>query len=174
MALRRRRRLPGRVLTIHRQTHCGSKNYNLKGPVKSYALQIFYSTEMMSGVENELTLAILTKDESAVKSIIRNGFDVSNPDSHGNSPLHYAVFVGDVAITSVLLERGANINAQDSLGLSPLHRAISANNFDVAKLLIDKDSGDSRGCTALHHAAYRGHTEVAELLLKAGINMASV
>uniref|UniRef100_A0A0K0DJP8 ANK_REP_REGION domain-containing protein n=1 Tax=Angiostrongylus cantonensis TaxID=6313 RepID=A0A0K0DJP8_ANGCA len=138
MALRRRRRHHRRALTIHHETHYGSKNYKLKGPVQSNALQFFYSTEMTSGVENELILAILTKDVSTVKSIIRDGFDVSNPDSHGNSPLHYAVFVGDVAITSVLLESGANINAQDSLGLSPLHRAISANNFDVAKLLVDK------------------------------------
>ncbi|VDM84080.1 unnamed protein product [Strongylus vulgaris] len=36
------------------------------------------------------------------------------------------------------------------------------------------DTTDARGCTALHHAAYHGNVEVAEHLLKAGINMAAV
>ncbi|KAJ1351275.1 Ankyrin repeat domain-containing protein 44 [Parelaphostrongylus tenuis] len=167
---------------------------------------------MISDVEDEVISAILTRNKSAVQSMILDGFDVSKSDSNGNSPLHYAAFAGDVAIASILIECGANINAQDSRGLTPLHRTIPSRNFAVAKLLIEKgcdvtlrckllqtplhicaihnvpsiaslllsekypmlDSPDSCGCTALHHAAYRGHTEVAELLLKAGINMASV
>ncbi|KAK6036623.1 ankyrin repeat protein, partial [Cooperia oncophora] len=62
---------------------------------------------------------------------------------------------------------------------TPLHICAIHNVPNVATLLLRNryimlDSADSRGCTALHHAAYHGHIEVAELLLKAGINMAAV
>ncbi|KAK6047246.1 ankyrin repeat protein [Cooperia oncophora] len=175
---------------------------------------------------NDLGVAILTKNESAVKTLIYNGVDVNRTDSVGSLPLHYAAYVGDTTMMLVLIDSGADLNAQDTLGLTPLHRAVAALRYDAAELLINKgcdtalkckftfkhllhicaihnvpnvayviitqsvyyvrpaselcssfvvlDSADSRGCTALHHAAYHGHIEVAELLLKAGINMAAV
>ncbi|ETN83209.1 ankyrin repeat protein [Necator americanus] len=112
----------------------------------------FSGTRMTS----DLGIAILMKNEAMVKSMICEGVDVNHTDSLGCDP----------GIQSKALQ-------------TPLHICAIHNVPSIADLLLRKrypmlDSADARGCTALHHAAYLGHVEVAESLLKAGINMAAV
>ncbi|WKY04660.1 hypothetical protein Q1695_005572 [Nippostrongylus brasiliensis] len=166
-----------------------------------------------SAANHDLTVAILTKNQAAVNSLLAgDDIDLNHTDTTGSLPLHYAAFTGDTTLIKLFLERSADINARNSLGLTALHRAVAAHRYDAAQLLIDQgcdttsrcklfqtalhtcaihnvpnvaalllrdryaalDYADGRGCTALHHAAYHGHVEVAEQLLKAGINMAAV
>ncbi|VDP07167.1 unnamed protein product [Heligmosomoides polygyrus] len=133
--------------------------------------------KLIVSIQTDLGVAVLTKNEAAAKSLIAKGADVNRSDTIGCPPLHYAAFIGDTALVVLLL--GCDTTIRGKMYQTPLHICAIHNVPSVAALLLRSrypslDHGDSQGCTALHHAAYHGHVEVAEHLLKAGINMAAM
>lgn len=80
-------------------------------------------------------------------------------------------------MVKLLLERGADINIRDSDGHTPITFGIADNDEDrlaaISALLnagADLQIPNNKGVTALPVACFQGAPQVAELLLKAGVD----
>jgi len=88
-----------------------------------------------------------------------------------------AAFAGNpkdsLAMITALLKAGADVNSRDEYGSTALSWASFRGNKDLVKLLVAQpgiklDQTNIDGHTALMTAAERGHTEIVDMLLKAG------
>jgi ankyrin repeat protein len=138
-------------------------------------LDVFLAAEL--GMANELR-ARLDRDPSLAQQV----------STAGATALHGACYWGSVAAARLLLERGADVNAftRDSfLRIAPIGCAVATPNVpnpsddesvivELVQLLLahgaQVNAQRRDGMTALHAAAYRGHLQVIEALLKAGAN----
>jgi ankyrin repeat protein len=80
--------------------------------------------------------------------------DVNARDANGVTPLHDAVYMGQREMTELLLANHADVNAINATGWKYEKR----NDFE-------RESGWEAGWTPLHDAAFKGHKEIAALLL---------
>ena len=127
--------------------------------------------------------------------LIAAGADPNDTTTHGNqTPLHLAAKVGAEEVCKILLEAGAKpwlededgataievaiqkdnvelvklfVDANVDLSIRALDLAASNNNIEIMKVLLELRSGRYLD-SALHLAAYNGHTEMAKLLVQAG------
>ncbi len=87
--------------------------------------------------------------------------------------IYEAAEAGDIAAVEAHLDDGADINAQDKWGMSPLHWAVKTGQRVMVEFLLDSGadldlSERSIGWTPLEGAAWRGYTDVVELMLTRG------
>ena len=87
--------------------------------------------------------------------------------------LRNAAGEGDLATLKRLVEEGVDLEATDKYGNTALMCAAREGKLDCLALLIAKGANldatvDDNKRTALHKAAYCGHTPCVEALLKAG------
>merc|ERR1712086_301837 len=87
--------------------------------------------------------------------------------------LHIFAKRGDIdAVRKAIEENPASKDALDRDGQSALLCAANVGQYTVCKFLLEKDACtnivDTKGWTALHHAAHNGNEGVVELLLKGG------
>ena len=79
---------------------------------------------------------------------------------------------GDIVVVELFLTTGMNPDITDESGMTPLMRAAGKNNLSVARALLDSgakvDPRQGNLTTPLDLAAEQGHTEMVELLLRAG------
>jgi ankyrin repeat protein len=113
-------------------------------------------------------------DRDAVRTLLKQGADVSAAKGDGMTALHFAAEQGDVAMTEMLVYAGANVAAVTRIGhYTPLHLASRAGNAAVA-LALAKAGADvsarttTSGVTPLHLAAASGNTDLVTLLLDRG------
>jgi len=113
-------------------------------------------------------------DRDAVRTLLKQGADVSAAKGDGMTALHFAADRGDVAMTEMLVYAGANVAAVTRIGhYTPLHLASRAGNAAVAQALVKAGADVSArtttsGVTPLHLAAVSGNREVVTLLLDKG------
>ena len=85
------------------------------------------------------------------------------------TPLFVASCNGHLAVVELHLRRGADKDTASKDGLTPLY-ACQKGHLAVVELLLDrggdKDKADDSGETPLMKAAYWGHSELVELLLR--------
>ncbi len=97
----------------------------------------------------------------------------------GVTALMNAAIEGHSDIVQVLLNRDADVNMKDDGGWTALMRAaqggpttIKEDHNAIVRLLLAKGADvnvrSTNGMTALHLAEYHGHTEIVQLLKKAG------
>ncbi|GFS44601.1 ankyrin-3 [Nephila pilipes] len=101
---------------------------------------------------------------------------VDNRDISGKTSLHIASYYGHEDVVKALLEHGANISCKDIFGFTPLHCAVIECNFDVAYILLGKETDvDSNqtfyGFTALQLAAGNGQLNLINALLERNANV---
>ena len=106
-----------------------------------------------------------------VELLIRYGADPNYRDRDGWSAIHWAAEEGHQEIVRFLLDHGANPNAVSSYGTSPLHCAANGGNPVIVSLLLNMREVDPlkstcHGWTALHHAAFMGHSHLVGVLLQ--------
>jgi len=86
--------------------------------------------------------------------------------------LHSAVQKGRRDIVELLIQNGADVNAKQKGGYAPLYYAISNKDLGMVKLLITKGADVNAGPhPALHSAAQRGRSDIAELLIQKGASV---
>jgi hypothetical protein len=91
--------------------------------------------------------------------------------------LFVATHKGDVGAINALLNKGANINSQAAAtSYTPLMYAVKASDIRTVRYLIARGANvnivDKNGMTALHIAAINGNTELVDLLVKMGADVA--
>lgn len=99
---------------------------------------------------------------------------------YGRTLLHDASAWGNLRMVELLLRLGADPNAKSTGGHAPLYcvanECQASGGGNIVRALVRAGAqvdarSDSKRCTALHMAARRGNTEVAEALLDCGADM---
>ncbi|XP_072017056.1 transient receptor potential cation channel subfamily A member 1-like [Amphiura filiformis] len=100
---------------------------------------------------------------------------INETDDLGHTPMHYATRDGNIKSLQGLLELGATVNLKNKQDKqSPLHFAARYGRFNSCKRLLDSigpyiiNDTDGKGMTALHIAAWNGHSKVIQLLMLRG------
>lgn len=105
-----------------------------------------------------------------VTSLVVKGADIDTPDSHGRTPIMYALRFGQLLTARWLLEHGANINKQTNDKSTALHYAAFTSTEDVVRFLIQAraslDLTDDEGRTVLHWSCNNPNVRILEILLQ--------
>ncbi|GKT88777.1 NACHT and ankyrin domain protein [Colletotrichum tofieldiae] len=125
-----------------------------------------------------LHCAIQGEHVEVCQALIREAGDylVHAMDDERRSPLHHAASWGNLDIVGLLLDHKAAVDGQDNKGLTALHVAVSQGYEKVVDLLLQRAANvhmaiSRRKRTAAHIAAYLGHVEIVESLLRYGAVM---
>ena len=114
--------------------------------------------------------AVAAGDAGAVRSALRRGADVNEPNANGIPALALA---GNAEVAKVLLEAGATVNQRDKEGYTPVMLQARDGRVDVVRLLISHRADISRPdpttkMTVLDIANANGQDAVAAVLREAG------
>jgi len=124
--------------------------------------------------ESPVADAAMRGDLEEVRSLLRSGADVNEPQGDGMTALHWAARRGDAALAEVLVYAGARLDAGTRIGrYTPLHVAAREGRAGVVRVLLDagadpKAVTTNSGATPLHLAARSGDAEIVRLLVAAG------
>ena len=93
----------------------------------------------------------------AIAALLDGGAELNARESHGATPLHFAVLHGRVAAAARLIDRGADVaDATTDDGYTALHLAAMRGHVECAQLLIERgaprDAKDRAGMTPLQRA----------------------
>jgi ankyrin repeat protein len=125
-------------------------------------------------VHKEIRTAIKDGDVEKVASLIGSDRDRLNMMTPFGTWLHVAASFGKLDIVRRLLELGADVNAYGgTLGGGPLNVAASEGHLDVVRYLLGQGAAldvSEPERNPLFSAIYGGHTDVARLLIEAGID----
>ena len=120
-------------------------------------------------------------DVDTVRTLLRDGVDVSAAQGDGMTALHWAAFYENVELAEMLLYASANVKATTRLGAyTPLLVASKAGNAAIVEKLLDAtadaNGASSVGTTPLMFAAASGSTDAVTVLLEHGaeINAAEI
>ena len=110
-----------------------------------------------------------------VKSLIEQGADKNNCDSHGYTPLYLASWYGHLDVVQYLVEQGASLDKASNHGTTPLIAVAIGGHLEVARYLLeqgaDRDKANNDGYTPLHLAAQEGNLEIGMLLMSYGADL---
>jgi ankyrin repeat protein len=133
---------------------------------------VFINTPASDG-STPLLLATHYNQYDTLIHLIAKGAEPKLSMGTGSTPLHQAAYKGWYKITEELIKY-ININTIDSAGETPLLTASFQEKNEIIKLLIDKGANIHitlpNGAGNLFYAAQNGFADIAELLLKQGIN----
>ena len=127
--------------------------------------------------------------EACVRLLLDNGADINKLDEHSRTPLFFATLGSSLNTITLLLDQLlqksysiSEINHATKRSRAPLRQAAAHGFTNVVERLLKLIKDDSevdragmidkadtlKGRTALHCAAFRGHTDCVRSLLKAG------
>ena len=123
--------------------------------------------------QTALHLAIINKNLSMVKALLKKKANVNIQDAQRKTALHYEAIAHSETIISLLLEKGAYIGLKDQQGRTALHYVSKCQNEHaeaMTKALLvfeqDLDTTDHQGYAPLHYAAKNRRAGVVEQLLR--------
>jgi ankyrin repeat protein len=132
-----------------------------------------------------LHMAAAGSKERIITELVRAGADLDAVDGDGSTPLHAACFYScqrAASTVQLLLSLGADPCIRNENGATPLHTAVGLAASSTVGILIDAmqkfgvsiDMARADGQTALHAAAFWGHTDAGLLLLRKGASVKAV
>ena len=146
----------------------------------NYLLENNADVNLTLGYSTPLTEAMY--DEKLVRKLIDLGADVNLPTESGFTPLMASAGRHNIAIADLLIEKGADIEARDDDDINALVYASTYNNEEMVKFLLEKGADANTVCeiknehtdispTPLMNAAYKGNTNIINILLENGADI---
>ncbi|XP_046545773.1 uncharacterized protein LOC124255873 [Haliotis rubra] len=124
--------------------------------------------------------SILWGDICRVKSILSKGqVDKNSVDTYGRTPVMWSARQKQKEVFDYLVKSGADLSLTDKSGNNILHSACNGGHMDIVrcillKRLVDINSQDIYGRTAVMMAATRGYRDVFDLLVRDGADLSLV
>jgi len=135
-------------------------------------LELFNPFETNNEERNALHVAAAEGKRAVVEALVKHKPLIEAQDKSGNTPLLVAAASGHRDVCEILLKAGAAPTASNRFLRSALYLAVMHGKQDVVQLFIEyKELIATRDVdcdTPLLCAAYKGHREICEMLLKAG------
>ncbi|GFT71155.1 hypothetical protein NPIL_297581 [Nephila pilipes] len=102
--------------------------------------------------------------------------EVEEADENGWTCLHHAAYGGNPEVVGYLVnDLHFSFNVKDKIcGRRPVHIAVREGHTDIVKFFLCRekiDVVDENNWTLLHYAAYGNHSEIAQFLIDAKINV---
>ena len=154
----------------------------IKKLIESKSLDVNYNLDIDEySKSTPLIQAIKYKQTDIINYLLENNADVNlKEELTGFTPLMASLH--DITITELLIEKGADIEAKDDDGINALVYASTYNNEEMVKFLLEKGADANTVCeienehtdiasTPLMNAAYRGNTNIINMLLENGANI---
>ena len=154
----------------------------IKKLIESKSLDVNYNLEIDEySKSTPLIQAIKYKQTDIINYLLENNADVNlKEELTGFTPLMASFH--DITITELLIEKGADIEARNVDGINALVYAVSLNDEEMVKFLLEKGADANTVCeienehtdiasTPLMNAAYRGNTNIINMLLENGADI---
>jgi len=111
-----------------------------------------------------------------ISVLVAHGADVRRAHSvDGRGPLHEACIKGFASLIDPLLAAGADPGQRDRFGQTPLDLALAYKNANVVAVLLRTEkrlpASEEAAESAMESASLRGQTEIARLLIDAGLDI---
>ncbi len=136
-------------------------------PISSTELRQRFATPKQKP-EPGLLQSVKTGDISAVRNILRSGFETNATDSCNRTALHVACAFGRLDMVKLFLSQGADVDIGSMSGKTAIHEACIGGHYNVLKLLLsevaDLDVVDKKGMSAAHYCALNGEVNCLSLL----------
>lgn len=111
---------------------------------------------------------------SIIELLLQSGAKLDAMDPQGRTALHRAALRGHTAAATALVTAGADIYTCDNASKTPLHLAAQNGHQDTVEALVEEERRClNRQTSFLHLAAMQDDSEVADVLLRAGVEVAS-
>jgi hypothetical protein len=115
---------------------------------------------------------------NVVNYFANKGFDVSDKDEFGITPLQKSALNGHIDVTEYLVDKGVDVNERCNNGWSALIYASSNNYINIVEYLIDKgadiNAKTNQGKNALSVALENRSFDTARYLINRGIDVNNV
>ncbi len=141
-------------------------------------IEINHTDVLQKALNNTLIQAIEKNDLAKLKTAIKEGASIEEPDSQGFPPLILAIIFEHNEALDMLIQAGADVHAEDKVGASSssafIYAIISLNLTNVEKLIkagVDVNKVNSIGESALLCAVDKGSYAIVDLLVKFGANI---
>lgn len=82
-----------------------------------------------------LSSLCINYNKELVEKLLARDADPNIQDSHGNTPLLWAIKRNNLELVSLLLNNKADVNIKDSVGISAFEYAVKSNNVELINLL---------------------------------------
>jgi len=119
--------------------------------------------------------AAQSRDQVAVRTLLKQKVDVNAAQADGTTALHWAADNDDLIIADLLIGAGANVKAETRYGLTPLYMAcLNGSAAMIQKLLAagaDPNTANRAGETALMTASRTGKVDAVKVLLDHGATL---
>jgi ankyrin repeat protein len=125
--------------------------------------------------DERLVDAMARQDKADVRTLIKQGADVSAAAADGTTALHWAAHWADLESVDLLLKAGANVNAADAHGVTALALACENVSVPLVERLLKAGANPNlartSGVTPLFDAIDVASPELVKLLLSHGANV---
>ncbi len=129
-------------------------------------------------METPLHFAVAySKNHDFIRFLLKSGAKTDLLESHGYSPLFFAIHVKDPIAAEILLQNGAKTDIQGKKnGLSPLHFAVADGQIEIVKLLISHGANINLkaingGLSPLHLAISNKNQILVKYLIENGADL---
>lgn len=125
---------------------------------------------------NWLFIAARAGDANTVKQLIAVDHTLCDKQSCGKTPLFIAVQYGHTQVIQELLLNRADVNKSTDKNVTPLFMAASRGDIDTVKLFLKANANTDiakhdDNATAIAIAIQNNHTDIVDLLIKAGADI---
>lgn len=140
--------------------------------LKAVALAWLLALAHTALAQTDVADAAMRHDVERVRTLVRNGADVTAAQTDGATALHWAVYHRDPDLARLLIEAGADVSAANRNGSTPLWLATSQGDAETVRVLLDggADANEALplGRRPLMLAARSGNVEAVRALLDHG------
>lgn len=128
-----------------------------------------------AGAYEDMEEAIIQGDAPDAIALIKRGMDVNTVDREGNTLLFQAVRRDIPELVDYLIRHRARLNVRNRNGETAVSIAAFKGNLSYVKLLVDAGADvNLYGWSPLIYAAYNGHAQIVDYLLKRGAQIDAI